>query len=289
MEKLIIRKRKEVACFKVMADAVCPNTEIEIDDGLVLVIRVEGEEKMSAKRSFVMNSLINPGKAAKLFGGKKPYSSCEIYAIDTLTEFNSEWGFGGPTAIPCYDADFEVEAKAVCFGEFTYRIDDYFAFVRALPLDEKDEFSRADVREYFRNITVNVVRPYLVGKLAGKNLPDAQSEIQKYSDSIKDRLNDEFDLKGITVNNFAISRLEYENSHIANREALRNAKIDVKIKGVVNEGKRDDISVNRAENEANAIGSGAQAASVRCPRCGEMNSASANYCTRCSEPLRKLN
>ena len=33
MEKLVIRKRKEIACFKVMADAVCPNTEIEIDDG----------------------------------------------------------------------------------------------------------------------------------------------------------------------------------------------------------------------------------------------------------------
>ena len=119
MEKLVIKKRtsEELACWKVKCDGVYPNTVVEADAGLTILVNADGQNKLTTQRSFTLNSLYNPGHNTKLIGGKKPYATCEIYAIDISTEFKSEWGLAGPSALPCYDAEFEIEAKAVCFGE----------------------------------------------------------------------------------------------------------------------------------------------------------------------------
>ena len=299
MEKLVVKRKanKEIACWKVETEGVCPNTVVESDNGLTLLVNVEGQSKVSAKRSFIMNGIVNPGKNAKLIGGKKPYTDCEIFAIDMATEFVSEWGLGGANAIPCYDAEFDVDAKAVCFGEFSYKIDDYFSFVRALPIGDKGEITRADVREYLRAETTNVVKNYIVGKLAGRDIRECQAKLGHYSEDIKGTLNDHFSTKGMTVQTFGMTKLDYEPAHLAHREDLKKAKIDVTIKGVVNEGRRDDISVEReksqididyikAKNSKEVLGSG-DYKKVFCSRCGEANKASDNYCCKCGEKLHK--
>lgn len=301
MEKLVVKKRsnQEIACWKVETEGICPNTVVESDAGLTLLVNVEGMNKVSAKRSFIMNSIVNPGKNAKLIGGKKPYTDCEIFAIDMSTEFVSEWGLGGAHAIPCFDAEFDVDAKAVCFGEFSYKIDDYFSFVRALPIGEKGEITRADVREYLRAETTNVVKGYITGKLAGRDIRECQAKLGNYSEEIKSILNDHFQTKGMTVQTFGMTKLDYEPAHLAHREDLKKAKIDVTIKGVVNEGRRDDISVERERSQIDIDLIRAQRGAapstedkkpqqkVFCSRCGEANAASDNYCCRCGEKLHK--
>ena len=304
MEKLVIKKRttEEIACWKVPAEGVCPNTVIESESGITLLINVEGESKMTAKNSVIVNSLVNPGKTTKLFGGKKPYQSCEIYAIDMSTEFKSEWGLAGPGAIPCYDAEFEVDAKAVCFGEFFYNIDDFFAFTKCLPLGEKNEISRDDVREYLRSQTTGVAKSYLAGKLAGRDIKDCQAKLSDYSNDIKDQLNKHFDSKGITIHTFLVSNLDFEPTHKMYRDKLKETKIGVKIKGVENEGRRDDISVDKERSEIGigiikaikgtdgdngSDGAKPAAKKIFCSRCGEANDSSVNYCYKCGEKLHK--
>ncbi len=304
MEKITIKKRDNIACWKVPCEGAYPNTVIETDDGVTLVIYVDNDRKITSKRSVTLNSLVNPGKDNKLIGGKKPYKSCEIYAIDMGTEFKSEWGFAGPSAVNCYDPDLDVEAKAVCFGEYFYVIDDFFSFVRALPMGDKEELTKNDVREFLRSVTTGIARTYIASKLAGRSVNDCQSFMSQYAEDIKENLNKQFDSKGITVNSFVISSLDYEPAHKVNREALKGAKIGVKIKGIVNEGRRDDISVAK---EASEIGVGIIKAmkdnekddgnsrsnkekketKVFCSRCGESNNSDSNYCKKCGEKLRK--
>ena len=310
MEKLIIKKKNEIACWKVDCEGICPNTVIETDPGITLLVNVEGQSKMSAKTSIVANSLINPGKNAKLFGGKKPYTSCEIFAVDISTEFKSEWGLAGPAAIPCYDAELEVDAKAVCFGEYFYNVDDFFSFVKALPLGDKTEISRDDVREFFRSQTTGLAKSFLMSKLAGRDIRECQARLADYSEDIKEELNKHFDSKGITIHSFIVSSLDFEPSHKVNREKLKEAKIGVKIKGVENEGRRDDISVDKAQSEIDIamiraekgtdvyIENGHKCDSdcnhgknsgkrVFCSRCGEANEGNVNYCFKCGEKLNK--
>lgn len=299
MEKLVIKKRtaEEMACWKVDANGVCPNTVVESDSGLALIFNIEGTRKMTAKSPVVVNSLLNPGKTTKLFGGKKPYSSCEIYAIDMSTEFKSEWGLAGPGAISCYDAEFEVDAKAVCFGEFFYKIDDLFAFTASLPLGEKNEISRNDVREFFRAQTAGVAGAYLASKLASRDLRECRAKLSVYSEEIKEQLNKSLESKGVTVYTFIVSNLDFEPSHKVHREKLKEAKIGVVIKGVENEGRRDDLSVDKEKSEIEIGYIKAQAGDnapdtqngnkVTCPRCGEVNDNSTNYCRKCGEKLNK--
>ena len=300
MEKLVVKKRaaEEMACWKVSAEGVCPNTIVEMDRGLTLLLTIDGKNLMTAKNSFVVNSLLNPGKSAKLFGGKKPYASCEIYAIDISSEFKSEWGLAGPTAIPCYDAEFEVEAKAVCFGEYYYNIDDFYAFTSALSLGEKNEISRNDVREFLRAQTAAVAKSFLTSKIAGKDIKECQGKLSEYSSDILDQLNKNFDSKGITVHSFIVASLDFEPAHKVYREKLKETKIGVKIKSVENEGRRDDISVDKEKSEidigiikaingTDGEASKSSGKKTRCPRCGEENESGVNYCSRCGEKLTK--
>ena len=302
MEKLVIKKRtsEEMACWKVSAEGVCPNTVIETDRGITLLVSVDGNNLMTAKNSFVVNSLVNPGKTTKLFGGKKPYASCEIYAIDMSTEFKSEWGLAGPSALPCYDDEFGVDAKAVCFGEYYYTVDDFYSFTRALPLGEKNEISRDDVREYFRSQTTAVVKSFLSSKVAGKDVKVCQGKLTEYSSDIKDQLNKVFDSKGITVQTFLVSNLDFEPTHKVYREKLKETKIGVKIKEVENDGRRDDISVDKERSEidigiikaingtdGDSDGKKSSGKKIRCSRCGEENDANDNYCFKCGEKLHK--
>ena len=213
------------------------------------------------------------------------------------TEFKSEWGLAGPGAIPCFDGEFEVDAKAVCFGEFFYKIDDLFAFTKSLPLGEKNEISRDDVREFFRAQTAGVARSYLASKLAGRDLKECQAKLSAYSEEIMEQLNKSLESRGVTVYTFIVSNLDYEPAHKLNREKLKEAKIGVVIKGVENEGRRDDLSVDKEKSEieigyikaksgedtADAV----KSAKVTCPRCGEENDAGTNYCRKCGEKLSK--
>ena len=303
MEKISIKKRTNIACWKINCDGACPNTVIESEEGITLVVYVENERKITYKRSVTLNGLVNPGKDTKLIGGWKPYTSCEIYAIDMGTEFVSECGFAGADAISCHDPELDVEAKVVCFGEYSYVIDDFFSFIRALPMGDKEEFSKNNVRDFLRSITAGTARSYISSKIAGRDFTSCQALIGEFEEDIKEQLNKSFDSKGITVNSIRLT-IDYEPAHKAAREALKGAKVGVKIKGVVNDGRRDDISVAKAASEVDigiikAVKGGdnhdkkehhkeeKNGVKVFCSRCGEPNNSDSNYCKKCGEKLRK--
>lgn len=297
MEKLVIKKKNNIACWKVAAEEVCPNTVIELDDGITLLVKLGQERNVCGKTGITVFSLFNFGKKNKVLGGKKPYDNCEIYAIDTSTDFNSEWGLAGGKALNCKDPEFDVDAKAIARGTYQYHIKDYFAFAGCFSFDEKTDITRENVRDYFRTETENIVSPYLAPKVA-MGVENATAHIGEYSDEIKYRLNRHLAQKGVEVVSFGIDAIDYEPAHKVHRENLKNAKIGVTIKGVINDGRRDDISVDKeaseidigiikAMNGASDEGTKGSAKKIYCSRCGEANDAAVNYCSRCGEKLHK--
>ena len=301
-ENLIIKKRSDVTCWKVDTDGVCPNTVITLDDGITLIIKLDAESTVCARSGVVLYSLFNPGKKFKLFGGQKPYENCEIYAVDTANDFSCEWALAGAAALACTDPEFGVDAKAIARGVYQHRIRDYLQFVRNFSFDISSDVTREDVREYFRDVAAKTASTYLAPKVFSLGVNGVQMHTAEYTEDLKYILNRNLAEKGVEIVSFAIDAIDYEPSHKEHREELKQAKIDVTIKSVVNDGRRDDISVDK---DASEVGIGiihalngtrvakekkadtAEKAKTVCPRCAEPNDADANYCIRCGEKLGK--
>lgn len=302
MERLVVKKRDNIACWKVDAEGVYPNTVIELASGVTLLIKAEGKSVVCAKSGITLVSLLTPGKKSKLIGGKTPYDHCEIYAVDTTSDFRCEWGLAAGKALNCKDPEFNVEAKAIARGTYQHHIKDYFKFISCFSFDNKTDITRENVRDYFRTEAENVVAPYLGPKVAA-GVEVAQVNMGSYTEDIKYILNRNLANKGVEVVSFAIDAIDYEPAHKVHREALKKAKIGVAIKGVINDGRRDDISVEKDASEIdigiiNALnGNGGNNGSskseekpskkVTCSRCGEENDAKDNYCAKCGEKLHK--
>lgn len=254
----------------------------------------------------MVNSLMNPGKGNKLFGGNKPYDNVEIYAVDQSSEFFAEWGLAGNMAIPAYDHENDVHCNVVAFGEYFYKIENFVNFIGSFPFNDDGIITRDDIREFLRAETAGVVKSFFTSKLNQFGLRACQSRLEEYAEDIKDTINKKLDAKGMTVYNFVVLKLSYDPKHEAVIGAIDHAKLDVKVKQITNVGHRDDISVARdaadidialikAHGDANRPQVPAQSGSSRaiegghtivCPRCGEKNTNS-NYCCKCGEKLVK--
>ena len=304
MERLVVKKRDNIACWKVDAEGVYPNTVIELASGVTLLIKAEGKSVVCAKSDVTLVSLLTPGKKTKLIGGKTPYEHCEIYAVDTSSDFKSEWGLAAGNAISCKDPEFDVDAKAISRGIYHYTISDYFAFISGFSFDNVAEYSREKVRDKFRDRTVYIVAPYLSSKVSQFGVEHANNHRGEYIEDVKYLLNRDLAASGVQVAAFGIETIDYEPAHKVHREALKKAKIGVAIKGVINDGRRDDISVekdaseidigiinalkgNGGNNSGNSKSEDKPSKKVTCSRCGEENDAKDNYCAKCGEKLHK--
>lgn len=308
MNKIQVAKRnnEEVACWRVDAQSVTPNTQIETDGTITVLVKANGKYGIQMRPSATVISLLEPGKNSKVFGGNKPYDNVEIFAIDQSSEFSAEWGLAGDEAIPCVDKEFGVDAKAVAFGNYFYKIENYNNFINVLPFNRKGEITRDEVREFLRAETAGIIKAYLSSEIAGKDLRTCQANIADYCEELKERINKKLYTKGITVYNFVVTQLAYEPLHEAKRRVMGDAKMSVAINHVGNKGRLDDLTVSRAKADIDidyikALNNGegkekiskdnkekpAATEYVYCSRCGERNVATNNYCQKCGEKLRK--
>ena len=304
------RNSEEVACWRVEGQAVTPNTLVAVDRGVTVVLKINGQAKLIVGNGgqTVINSLMKPGKGAKLLGGNKPYEKVEMYAIDQSSEFRAEWGLGGPSAIPAYDKENDVHCTVVGFGEYFYKIENFVNFISAFSFNNQGEITRDDIREVLRSEVVGTVVSFMTAKVAALGLPGCQAKLPVFTESIKDEINKHLDSKGLTVYNFVFAKLDYDVKHAAALSALDDLKLGVKAKKIANEGNLNDISVNQAAadvdisvikavGEAEGMarghlppsesGKGVTLPTVKaqfCPRCGTKNTG-ANYCAKCGEKL----
>ena len=298
--RIVIKKRSSegVVCWRVKANEVTPNTVIVPDKGITVLVTIDGITQ-PMDREYVVYSLFNPGKGKKMFGGNKPYSSCEIYAIDRSSEFQSEWGLGGPNAIPCRDMEMGVDCTAVCFGSYRYKIENFVNFKNAIPLDKNGAVTRDAIREFLRTETTDVIRAYLSSKIAGKNLPDCAKYFGAFQEDLKEEINRRLDSKGLTVYSFGIERLTYSPEHMAAVNAANKAKETNFVNHIVNKGVSEDIDLDAKrvsniivplKNAENGDAKDVQSKKENgrhCPRCYTENPADALYCSKCGEKLIK--
>ena len=301
MSTIEINKRssEEIACWKLDTMEITPNTTINVQQGITAVIKIDGVTKLLSGASKLANSLLNPGKGAKLFGGNKPYESVEIYVVDQSTEFFAEWGLAGNMAVPCYDEENDVHANAVAFGEYHYRIDNFVNFIGTMSFDKNNAITRSEIREFLRATSAGIIKSYLSAALAENSIRECQANVGEISADIKDAINKALDSKGLTVYDFVILKISYDKNHEAVIGKIDNAKIDVRVKKITNDGSLDDVKVAKAASEVdigiiNALNNKPQQPTVvksetkivYCSRCGEKNEGG-NYCSKCGQKLNK--
>lgn len=292
------RSNEEIECWKVDVK-LTPNTVIETDGKVTVLVKVDGEKRVSMKPSTTVYGLFNPGKTNKMFGGNKEYEKSEMYVVDQSSNYVAEWALVEPNALVTIDPDFDVEAKVFATGTYCYKIDNFFAFVSALPFDENGEVSRDAVREYLRKENVGVIKKVLGPILMRSNLNDCLASIDMHIETIKEEINKQMIAKGIEVSSFTVNQIKYTKEHEKYREELKKAKVDNVIGAVKNDGRRDDISVDKEQalvdniRRSGVVKEGdkpkekeEEKAWIVCPRCGEKNQG-VNYCGKCGEKLTK--
>lgn len=246
IEKIEIKKnsQKEIVCWKVDCAGVAPNTELVLEEGIVVIVKIDGESTYTSKTKSTIYSLFTPGKEKKLFGGNKVYDNCEIIAIDVDTNFDSEWGLAGPNAIPCKDKEIGIRAKAVAYGHFYYNIEDFFTFARSLKLDGRSAITRHEIREELRSTCTGIVKSYLAAKLAENTIEECQAKLSAYCNDMKKQLDKELVSRGLSVHKVEIGNLQYAKDHEDKLDIVDEAKFENVVGAIENEGKRDDISVD---------------------------------------------
>lgn len=297
---VLSRAKEEVVCWKEVYTDATPNTELEVGKGLTLIVNIDGQRKLCFKTT-TLHGLLNPGKTTKLFGGNKPYDKVTIYAIDQTSEFSAEWGLGGPNAIACKDKEYDVDCTAVAYGKYFYKVENFFDFTASIFTEDQDKITRDELREFLRDATTGLIKSCLAANIAKFGVEESRANAAKISEELRTSINASVASKGITVYNFSIVNLDYDEKHKADRNAISRAKMDGNITRVKNDTLRDDIDVmaakvNRVDTpliyaEQGIVGSSqASAAPVQivvCPRCGEKNDSKVNYCSRCGEKLGK--
>lgn len=301
MEQSInIKKKKadEVVCWKEDASQLTPNTVINLETGLVAVIKVDGKRKVQTQSVATVFGLFNIGKNKKLFGGKKAYKGeNEICVIDKSSEFEAEWGFGEYNPIACRDLDFDAECEAIATGLYTYQISNYAEFLNAVPM-KNDQITRGDIREFLRNESAGVISAYLSEQLLRNGMTECKANIAKISDELVKRINAKIESKGLAVISVIIESLDYTSRWKKAHNLLHGVKVEGVIKGKQNDIERDNISLGEAENKVilpriKAIGDATRQQAPRengkvvyCHSCGEQN-VNSNYCKKCGAKLHQ--
>ncbi len=294
MDVIEIRKRnsEEVACWRVDASRLTPNTVIELESGLMVMLKVDGVQKMLSRGKSTVFGVFNPGKEKKLIGGNKVYEKAEIVALDLSSEFTAEWGLAGEMAVPCFDKELNIPATAVAFGEYAYKIENQYDFLNAFSFDDEGEIKRDSIREFLRTETASIAKAQLSAALSGCDIRDCQAKLPESASKIREALNRRLINKGIVVHSFVISQLRYAKDHQLKRVDLENANVEYATKAAINRGRLDDVNVDSAAADVDvklidAIGrannGGGKGDKVKvCPRCKEPNPVNANYCHKCN-------
>ena len=296
------RSTEEVACWRVKTDTLTPNTEIIIgDDGVTALVTIDGVTRVCTKGKTTVYSMFNPGKQKKLIGGNKNYAEYDVLAIDQSSEFMAEWGLAGSNLISGKDFELDIPCEFVAVGQYRYKIENFVGFARAFAL-EGGVLTRDDIRESLRTETTAIIKNYLSAKLLAFKFEDCLANLEKYSAAILEEINARLANKGLTVYGFTISRIDYTEQHKIKRQQLHNVKASNAVNKAINEGRRDDISVEEMEakrvviplihakngsypeKKQEAEDHKTEERIITCPRCGERN-VNNNYCHKCGEKL----
>ncbi|MBR2970896.1 MAG: SPFH domain-containing protein [Clostridia bacterium] len=299
------RGAEEVACWRVKVAELTPNTVIETDGKVTVLVKIGNQTKVQMRQSSTVFGLFNPGKNKKFFGGDKPYEKFEIYAIDQSSQYNAEWALAGSNAMTTIDPDFNVEASVIATGNYYYTISNFYSFITAMAVGERGAITRDDIREFLRQESTGIFKKILAPVLMRSTINDCKANAERFVEKIKEEINNRLESKGIGVESVVINKFAYTPDHELKRNRLKDAKINNAIGSEQNKGKRDDIGVDKEQafveniRETNALPKDVEAHAgkhdradrddkpvIICPRCGERNHGG-NYCNKCGEKLNK--
>lgn len=308
MSDLTINKRasEQVVCWKIEDNTITPKTFLEIEKGLTIVVEADGNRSIQHASS-TMNEIFF-GKKPSLFGGNRPYKSCTIFVLDQSNEFFGEWGIGENAAINCFDKKYGVDAKAIAFGHYNYKVIDYYAFMSSMFEKNKNELTRDEIREKLRGTFTGEIKSVLSSQIAKYGVEGVQAKIGEVSELIIESLKGHALLKGMEITAMTIGNINYTKAHILEREKIDRLRMKKHEHDIGNEMKRSDLEleiertqkievpvINAKKPESIVkpfpnkiiIEKTERTEKIYCSKCGAEHSATDSFCNKCGNPLKK--
>ena len=155
-----------------------------------------------------------------------------------------------------------------------------------------------------RGQTTPIIKSRIGNEIISKGLKGCQANLSIVAEDIKEDINRILIAKGMSVQTFAIERVDFAPDYKAKKEEQMRIMMDNSNKVLSNMGTRDDIDlaadkinkvdiplINATKEPTNVNTNNTTANTapviVYCTRCGESNDSNCNYCKKCGEKLKK--
>jgi membrane protease subunit (stomatin/prohibitin family) len=239
LSKLIVHESQEAVLFK---------------DGKIINIFGPGKYTLNSENIPILQTIINIPTM-----GISQYH-CEVYFINKIASMNMEWGT--PTRFQVLDPEFGVPLNVGASGSMELRITDSTKFLVNVVGTRKD-VTNQQLMFYFKERIITKIKSYLATIMSEVSYINVNKHLGEISDTLKDKLNEDYAEYGITLLNFYVSTIIVPEEDTLKIKEVLNKKMEY---GTFNIGWADEqkveISKRYAENPGNQNNIGGMMAQV---------------------------
>ena len=187
------------------------------------------------------------------FGGRSPFSA-EVWFVNLITNLDIKWGTADP--IQLQDPEYKIMVPVRAYGQYGIKISDPKRFLLKLVGTIK-AFDTETLSNYFKGVFITKIKTEIASEIIknGHSVLEITTQLEKLSDSLKNRLLNDMDSYGVEltqVNIHSISVPEDDIDVIILKAALAK-KAEMGILGFNYQQERSyDVLQTAAGNEGNA-------------------------------------
>ncbi len=267
-----------------------------------------GTHVLSTNNLPILHNIVNLA-----YGGETPFSA-EIYFINLTVKMDLYWGTTDP--IQLIDPKYFVKLRIRAFGQLALRLDDYLVFFSEVigSMNKDDIVSFEKVQDYFKGSLITSVKTELANKIINEKISalEITPELQNISNSLKEKVSEEFIKYGFITANFHIQSINFPEEDFEEINEILQDKAKFEIMGdnrYVTQ-RSFDVYESAASNENGVAGifatggvglsvgqgmasmmnqqvqqPGHQPTHKICPSCHGSISSSNKFCNLCGENL----
>ena len=231
LSKLIVHESQEAVLFK---------------DGRIINIFGPGKYTLNSENIPILQTIINIPTM-----GISQYH-CEVYFVNKIASMNMQWGT--PTRFQVLDPEFGVPLNVGASGSMELRITDSAKFLVNVVGTRKD-VNNIHLMAYFKERIITKIKSYLATIMSEVSYINVTQHLGEISDTLKDKLNEDYAEYGITLLNFYVSTIIVPEEDTLKIKEVLNKKMEY---GTFNinwaDEQKVEISKRYAENPGNQSG-----------------------------------
>lgn len=270
MNKIVIDgKSSDVIAYKIDTSEITLKTVIEVDRGIIPIMRFEG----------VDYDISDGGKVYELLGNRKPIIDkkldCTIIVVKRDSTFPALWG----TSIDNVRFnDLDIDIRICANGGYSFRVVNPYGLMKNVGFSIEEMVTAEKIKDRFINANADRISAILKREFAKIGGDLSKLNINSvFREMILDECNAKFNESGagIQMTSIDITNITYADESQDLIDSLVGDKLNVARIKIIDQGRRITLAT---EKEFKSL-------DVRCQRCGKINSSKTCYCAVCGTKL----